>query len=1104
MSGTNSVHSPFPIGQDEAAKARLLALHRGSTKDITRPVTQIVRSHTAEAPDRCAVIDEDGRPVSYAQLFRRALQVSALVAAYGCQKDDVIAVCGPRCSDVVAAYLGIELGQMVYVPLDERWPAQRLHELLADSGATALLGVAPPDRVAEAARAAGIPAIALSDLPAAAGEGTDAASVSTPDRISYLLYTSGSTGTPKGALIEQRGLLNHLWAKVDDLSLASDAAVAFTAPLTFDISLWQMLAALVAGGRVDVMSEAATQDPRLLVGRLAECGSTVVELVPTMLRLVLDELERLAPWARLPALRQLISTGEELPPALAERCLNVLGHVRLINAYGPTECSDDVTHHIVAHMAPAALRVPIGGPIPNTSLYVLRAEGDMWEACAAGEAGELFVGGHGVGRGYLADPERTAAAFFADPFDSLSATGRLYRTGDTVRVTATGELEYLGRVDRQVKIAGVRVELGEIEAVLLRHPDVAACAVVRHLERAALVSRESTLAKDSFAPLVCYYVAPTVPQETLRRYLEDRLPAAVVPRRWAALPRLPLTANGKVDHAALPAPRPTAARRDDTYRAPEGDREILVTGLAARFLGFDRLGAETSFVGSGGDSLQAMRLTAALRDAGHDVSIRTVLTADTLGGLARALRPAGQEEPAAAPAGHTGRRLTPEQEGVYFQWRLRPQDPYYSYQGVLQIDGPVCWDRVKSAWDRLLAENPNLLARITDGPAGPVQDFPIWSVRLGEPVDLCGLPEPRREQALRDAAEAEAERPFDLGAEPILRAEGYRLGTEDHRLLLTMHEVLLDGWGATVLFQRMAELYRRDDGPREARYEQYLLHHQRRLRRPRTAAAAGYWRAVLSGDLPVLDLPRRADQPAHPSHKGRVVERALDGDRYRALDVVCQSTGCTSFMVLLAAYALSLGCYAGTEAVIIGAPIANRHDPGAIDVPTFALNMVPLRIEMPPDRTLGAHLEEVRRVVTGALDAAEYPFGWMLKMAKVPRGTARTPVFQTMLNMLTYPAEQIDVEGARWVFTELDTGFTKYDCALYVQRHGTQAMVVQLSYLTDLLSVRTAEGILDGTLIALDRLAAADDALLCDVDLLSSAHHARLDRLGSGSDRVLY
>ncbi|MEV3923820.1 amino acid adenylation domain-containing protein [Actinomadura coerulea] len=491
-----------PAAQAERARelAARLGMLRERDVDLAAPVIARVERIAAER-DRPAVADEH-RTLSYAELAAEARRLAALLEDEGVRPGEVVGVGGGRCAGVIAAFLAIELVGALYVPVDETWPAARVRDVLDQAGAALLISVGSRRGTApallEGAAEAGCRVVAASradGLAPWAGEPR----LSALDQPRYVLFTSGSTGRPKGAVVEHQGMLNHLWAKIIDLELTGGDVVAFTAPLGFDISIWQMLCPLLLGGRVDVVGDEVGHDPVAFARAVDAQGITVVELVPTMVRHLLDDLAApgaapdAGPGTRPPAgLRWMIATGEELPAELSRRWLEAVPHARLLNAYGPTECSDDVTHHTVTAGDLGLLRLPIGTPIVNARLYVLRQDGDggaaggTWSACGVGETGELFVGGVVVGRGYLGDAERTREAFYRDPFGP-SPTGRLYRTGDAVRVLPPGAggedrptLQYLGRVDRQVKIAGVRMELGEIEAVLQRHPAVRAAAVVVH------------------------------------------------------------------------------------------------------------------------------------------------------------------------------------------------------------------------------------------------------------------------------------------------------------------------------------------------------------------------------------------------------------------------------------------------------------------------------------------------------------------------------------------------------------------------------------------------------------------------------------------------
>ncbi|SEG04110.1 amino acid adenylation domain-containing protein [Thermomonospora echinospora] len=473
----------LPMRPDQPGRARELAVRQAMTRtlevDLADPViTRVER--LAAGPDPVAVADE-WRALTYGELAAEARRLAALLERAGVGPGDVVGVGGRRCATVVAAFLAIELLGALYVPADAGWPAARVRDVLVQAGALALLDTGADERspaLLEGAAAAGCPVLRAAEA-AGCEPWTGAPRLHSLDQPRYVLFTSGSTGRPKGAVVEHRGMLNHLWAKIVDLEMTAADVLAQTAPLGFDISVWQMLCPLLLGGRVEVIGDEVGHDPVALARVVDERAITIVELVPTMVRHLLDDLAG-APEGSLGGLRWMIATGEELPTELARRWLEAVPHARLLNAYGPTECSDDVTHHTITRADLDLLRLPIGTPIVNADLYVLRREDDgTWAACEMGEVGELFVGGICVGRGYLGDHDRTRDAFFRDPIGGVPG-GRLYKTGDAVKLLPTGTLQYLGRVDRQVKISGVRMELGEIEAVLQRHPAVGAVAVVVH------------------------------------------------------------------------------------------------------------------------------------------------------------------------------------------------------------------------------------------------------------------------------------------------------------------------------------------------------------------------------------------------------------------------------------------------------------------------------------------------------------------------------------------------------------------------------------------------------------------------------------------------
>ena len=491
-------------------------------------VDELFCAQVGRSPDAIALSFGD-LALTYRELDRRANRWAAELRARHIGVEDVVGVLTDRGPELVAALIGILRAGAAYLPLDPRDPPIRHRTMLATSSARLVL--AGPRFIGTSTFET--PAVVL-DSNADAREVPPAPS--TPNSLAYILFTSGSTGRPKGAMLEQGGLVNHLLAMVLALRLGSSDVILQTASQCFDLSIWQMLGALVVGGRTAVLPDDVAHQPSALLRALEAEQATVVELVPSILQALCASAERRANLRPpLAALRWLVSTGETLPPSLAARWFELYPRVPIANAYGPTECSDDVAIHVLeAPPVVGEITIPIGRPIANVEVLVLDEER---RALADGEVGELYVGGAGVGRGYVGDPERTAQAFVPH------ARGRLYRTGDLARKLQDGILEYRGRADFQVKIRGQRVELGEIETVLASHPAVREAVVMA----VPLGGGDHCLAG---------YVTQnhSASEEDLLAYVRERLPGYMVPQVVVQLERLPLAASGKIDRRALPRP----------------------------------------------------------------------------------------------------------------------------------------------------------------------------------------------------------------------------------------------------------------------------------------------------------------------------------------------------------------------------------------------------------------------------------------------------------------------------------------------------------------------------------------------------------------------
>ncbi len=597
-------------------------------------IHRVFEERAASTPDATAVVCGD-ESLSYRQLNERANRLAGELIARGAGAEVVVALLLERDINLLVAILAVFKAGSAYVPLDPQHPAVRLKQVLEQSRATLLLTASKFAPVCAQA-IAGLdeheqPAVlSIEDLVNQKQSSANPGASVVPGNLAYVIFTSGSTGLPKGAMIEHRGMLNHLYAKVTDLQLTSDDVVGQTASQCFDISVWQFLAPLMVGGTVHIFADEVIRDPARFLAEVEKGSVSILETVPSLLSATLEaEINNRQSAPALPALRWLLLTGEALSPELCRQWLTVYPRIPLLNAYGPTECSDDVTHHVIQD-APGedVVRMPIGRPIANTQLYILDS---LLRLVPATSSGELYVGGAGVGRGYANDAVRTAVSFIPDLF-GREPGARLYKTGDLARYTPSGNIEFLGRIDSQVKIRGFRIELAEIELALRKHPAV---------REAVVIAREFT-AQDK--GLVAYLVAQpdkTSNSDELRSFLKERLPEYMLPELFIVLEALPLTANGKLNVRALPAPAAQRPLQSSLPVAPRTPIEETLVRLWREVLKLEQVGIQDNFFDLGGHSLIAIKLVTRIRtEFNIELSLADFFAASTIEALGRKLEEA--------------------------------------------------------------------------------------------------------------------------------------------------------------------------------------------------------------------------------------------------------------------------------------------------------------------------------------------------------------------------------------------------------------------------------------------------------------------------------
>ncbi|MFL6284301.1 MAG: amino acid adenylation domain-containing protein, partial [Pyrinomonadaceae bacterium] len=738
---------------------------------------QLFEAQVARTPDAGALTSE-GVTLSYAELNARANQLARQLRDSGVRRGAVVGILMERSVEmVVALYATLKAGA-AYLPLDPAYPTQRLSFMVEDAGARVILA---QQHLTE--RVSGCDTRVLCpdserDVIARQSADNPRVEVSSED-LAYVIYTSGSTGQPKGVTIPHSGIRNRIFWMQEEYQIGADDRVLQKTPYSFDVSVWEFFWPLLFGARLVMARPEGHKDSEYLVEVIKEQRITILHFVPSMLQVFLQTKDV----EQCTSLKKVMCSGEALSYELQEQFFARLG-AELHNLYGPTEASVDVTFWACA---PNERRVvPIGRPIANTQIHLLD---ERLEPVPVGVPAELFIGGDGLASGYLRRPALTATRFIPDPFSSEPGA-RLYRTGDLARRLPSGEVEYLGRIDNQVKVRGFRIELGEIESALAEHPAVRECVVI---------ARGGQGAERSLAAYVVAAEGVAPQASELRSHLLSRLPEYMAPAAYVMLDSLPLSPNGKVDHKALPEPEMSASDADDD--GPRTLVEELLCGVWAGLLKVGRVRPTDNFFELGGHSLLATQLVSRVREAcGVELPLRALFESPTVEGMAAQVeaRLRGEEGSVPPPVVRVERGesapLSFAQQRLWFIDRLEGGSAFYNSPAAVRLSGALEVEALRRTLCEIVRRHEALRTRFVEAGGEPRQVVePASGIAL--PVtDLSHLAEAEREAEATRLAGEEARLPFDLSRGPLLRAQLLRLGEEEHVALLTMHHIVSDGW----------------------------------------------------------------------------------------------------------------------------------------------------------------------------------------------------------------------------------------------------------------------------------------------------------------------
>jgi amino acid adenylation domain-containing protein len=1025
-------------------------------------IPDLFEQQAARTPDACAVVFDTGH-VTYAELDRRANQLAHRLREAGVAGGTRVAISLERSPDLVVAILATLKAGGAWVPIDPAYPAARVEWMLHDCAAPVLL--------THSALAGSLPAAAAIVLQIdTERESLARYPTGAPHRqlqpadLAHVIYTSGSSGRPKGAMNTHGAVCNRLLWMRDTFSFSADDTFLHKSTISFDVAVWEILAPLLSGARVVLALPGAQTDPAYLMRTIDAHDVTVVQFVPSVLRLFVAALE---PGA-CPTLRHVFSGGEALDVGLQSEFLD--SHpAQLHNLYGPTETAISVCCW-TCERGSARHTVPIGRPIANNRLHVLDP---LRRLVPIGVAGELYIGGAQVGRGYLNQPELTAERFVADPFTD-DADGRLYRTGDLARWAAEGTLEYLGRADQQVKLRGVRVEPGEVEAVLRRHPDVRTAVVVARHAAGHFVQNGSADA------LVACVVTMTPAREEqqrakiradLRTLLRAELPAYMAPASFIFLDSLPLLPNGKLDRSALQQ-LDGAADYDDAGGAvlPRTALEDVIAGIWQALLGCDRVGVHDSFYDLGGHSLLAMQAVSRIRGAlAVDLPLRALFEAPTVAQLAVRVQALRDGAPPSLPPLLPVTREAPlplsfAQQRLWFLQQMEPDSTAYTIRAAVRLTGTIDVGALQRSFAGVVRRHESLrtVFRLHDGEPVQVIQPPPASV-LGV-IDLSALSAEQRDEEL-DRRTTAARDVFDLEHGPLFRADLLRLSETAHVLLVAMHHIVTDGWSLGLLNDELRALYDAHTSTQPpqlpelaVQYADFAAWQRRHLTGEVVQAQLAYWRAQLDG-VPALELPADRPRPPVQSHRGASVVLELPPQLSATLRRVGREADATLFMTLLAAFQLLLARLSGQQQFAVGAPIAGRTRAETEPLIGFFLNNIVLRADLAGDPTFRGLLDRVRNTTIDAYAHQDVPFEMLIEELKPARDLSRTPLFQVLFNMLPPTSDGRTSFGSATAELLDDVNAeAKFDLTLYVR--AAERIELTLQYSTDLFDAAGMQALL--------------------------------------------
>ncbi|MHC5744027.1 MAG: amino acid adenylation domain-containing protein [Nostoc sp.] len=1042
---------------------------------VDKCIHQLFEEQSVSTPDAVAVVFEN-QQLTYHQLNSCANQLAHYLKSLGIKPDTLVGICVERSIEMVVGLLGILKAGGAYLPLDPEYPTERLAFMLEDAQVSILL---TQQRLIDRLPEHQAKLICLDEAweQIAQHNQDNPTSEVKAFHLANLIYTSGSTGKPKGVMVEHKGLCNLAQAQIQTFGLTSDSRVLQFASFSFDASISEILMALGSGATLYLATKDSLLPGKPLIEQLSDRSITHITLPPSALAVM--------PGLELPALQTIIVAGEASSPELIRQWS---AGRNFFNAYGPTEASVCAA---IAKCTEDDNKISIGKAIANVQIYILD---EYLQPVPIGVPGELHIGGLGLARGYLNRPELTKEKFIPNPFKGAGES-KLYKTGDLARYLPNGNIEYLGRIDNQVKIRGFRIELGEIEELLNQHSDV---------QTAWVIVRED---HPGDKRLVAYVVghkqhSPTINQ--LRSFLSSQLPQYMIPHAFVMLESLPLTPNGKVDRRALRAPD-SREGLEINFVAPRTPIEEILTQIWTQALKVDQVGIYDNFFELGGHSLLATQLVSRIRNIFKvELPLREFFARKTVAELAQVIGQLQQQNlelvspPILLRVENAELPLSYAQQRLWFLDQFEPNSAIYNIPMALRLVGTLNQVALEQSLYEIINRHEALRTNfvIVDGkPSQLIQIQTNWTVSV---VDLKHLSTTEKEIATQQLAQQQANQPFDLANQALVRATLIVLSETEHVLSVCMHHIVSDAWSMGVFIQELVALYNAYSQGKQSpltplpiQYADFAIWQRNWLQGSVLQTQLSYWQQQLKAAPALLSLPTDRPRRSVQTFAGGHLEFALSVELSNKLTKLSQEQGVTLFMTLLAAFDTLLYRYTGTEDILVGSPIANRNRNEIEGLIGFFVNTLVLRADLSGDRSFNELLGRVRLMAIDAYAHQDLPFEMLVEVLQPERDLSHTPLFQVMFALQNVPMSEIELADLTISSLPVESATAKFDLFLSMQNTAT-GLVGVWEYNTDLFDASTIERMTGHFMTLLSGIVANPEERISQLPLLSQTEQQQL------------